>query len=161
MSLPQLHVHDSSPPDRFRSSSRPSFNSSLSRSLTSVQMPIPNMRDPVPPPLPPPKHLADIATGGDNGLDIASQWDNSRVDTERGDSSVTPGSSLHGSYTSRKSIRDEQPESARRASSSSTVKSISGHRSRDTFFPRIDEGYSSLSGSSIDSYRSVNLSLIC
>jgi hypothetical protein len=161
VSLPQLHVHDSSPPDRFRSSSRLSFNSSLSWPLTSVPMPIPNMRDPVPPPLPPPKHLADIVTGGDNGPDIAWQWGNSRVDTQWGDLSVMPGSGLHGHYTGRKSTPDEQPGSARRASSSSTIKSISGHGSRDNSFPRIDEGHSSLSGSSIDSYRSVNLSLIC
>jgi hypothetical protein len=158
--LPQIHVHDSILPERFRSSSRPSFNSSLSSPLTSsVPMPIPNMRRSVPPPLPPPKYLADIAAERDNG--IAWQWGNLRADTEWSQSSVTPGSSSYGSYTCRKTMPDEQPESARCASSSSTIKLISGHEYRDSSFPQIDEGYFSLSGNSIDSYRSVNLFLIC
>jgi hypothetical protein len=153
MALPQIHVHDSITSDRYRGSHRPSFTSSLSSpSTVSVPMPIPNMRDPVPPPLPPPKHLADIAAGGNNGPDIAWQWGNSRHDSDWGGSSVTPGSSLYGSYTSRKSLHDDR-ESARRSSSSSTIKSPSGHGSRENSYPRIDEGYSSLSGTSIDSYR--------
>jgi hypothetical protein len=71
-SLPKIYVHDSNPSDRFRHPSRSSStNSILSPSAASGPMSIPNARDPVPPPLPPPKHLADIADGGCNGpLDL-------------------------------------------------------------------------------------------
>jgi hypothetical protein len=65
---PEIYVPDSNPSDRFRHPSRSnSTNSILSPSAASGPMSIPNARDPVPPPMPPPKHLADIADGGCNG----------------------------------------------------------------------------------------------
>jgi hypothetical protein len=162
VALSQFHVHDSSLPDQYQSPSRLSFNCSIFWPLTSSEpMPLPNMRDPIPPPLPPPRHLADMAGGGDNSSDVAWQSGSSRVDNELAESSLTLGSNLYVSYTSRRSIPDEQPGSAHRACSSCTIKQMSGHSSRDKSVPRIEEEYPSLAGFSIDSYRSVNLSLIC
>jgi hypothetical protein len=161
--LPEIYVqHDSNPSDRFRNSSRSSsYNSASSPSTASGPMSIPNSRDPVPPPLPPPRHLADIADGGNNGPDIAWQWGNSHSGGGWGESissmsSVAPGSSLYGGgFAGKKSIMDDRPEYTRRTSSTSTVKSINGLERQENAYPRIDEGYASLSGTSIGSNRSV------
>ena len=159
LALPEIYVHDSNPSDRFRNSSRSSsYNSASSPSTASGPMSIPNARDPIPPPLPPPRHLADIADGGNNGPDIAWQWGNSHEGSGWGGSisSVAPGSSLYGgSFASRKSVMDDRPEFTRRTSSTSTVKSITGLERQENPYPRIDEGYASLSGTSIGSNRSV------
>jgi hypothetical protein len=156
VTLPQIHVPDSIPSDRFRFSSRSTLNCTFSSpSSPSVPVPIPNIREPVPPPLPPPRHLADIEAGGSNGPDIAWRWGNSRRDAEWEGSSVTPGSSLYGSMASRTSMASEPSEPARRPSSTSTIKSPHGVESREMPFPKIDEGYSSLSSTSIESYRYV------
>lgn len=163
VALPEIYVHDPNPSDRFRtSSSSSSYNSTSSPSTSSIPMSIPHSRDPVPPPLPPPRHLADIADGGNNGPDIAWQWGNSLThDSNWGRStpSVQPGSSLYGSgsgsFASRKSHMDERPDNSRRGSSTSTIKSMNGAESRENTYPRIDEGYASLSGTSIGSNKSV------
>ena len=159
---PEIYVqHDSNPSDRFRNSSRSSsYNSASSPSTASGPMSIPNSRDPVPPPLPPPRHLADIGDGGNGGPDIAWQWGNSHSGGGWGESitsmsSVAPGSSLYGSLTGKKGMMDDRPEYTRRTSSISTVKSISGLERQENPYPRIDEGYASLSGTSIGSDRSV------
>lgn len=152
---PEIFVQDSNPSDRFRTSSRSiPFNSSSSHAHLSGPMSIPNARDPVPPPLPPPRHIADIADNGTNGPDIAWQWANPRQDSEWGKhiSSIAPGSSLHGNG---KSLLSERPDFNRRTSSTSTIKSISASEPRENGYPRIDEGYASLSGTSIGSNRSV------
>jgi hypothetical protein len=158
--LPEIYVHNPNPSDRFRtSSSSSSYNSTSSPSTSSIPMSIPHSRDPVPPPLPPPRHLADIADGGNNGPDIAWQWGNSHQDSSsdwgRSIASVQPGSSLYGSFASRKGIMDDRPDNSRRGSSTSTIKSTSGTESRENTYPRIDEGYASLSGTSIGSNRLV------
>lgn len=157
LALPEIYVHDSNPTDRFRNSSRSSSYSSLSSPATaSGPMSIPNARDPVPPPLPPPRHLADIASGGNNGPDIAWQWGNSHQLNGWGSiSSVAPGSSLYGNSFAKKSLVNERPDLACRTSSTSTVRSISGSDGRDNPYPRVDEGYGSLSETSIGSIRSV------
>jgi hypothetical protein len=162
VALPEIYVHDPNPSDRFRTSSlSSSFNSTSSPSTFSIPMSIPNSRDPVPPPLPPPRHLADILDNRNNGPDIAWQWGNSHEDNSdwgRSIASVQPGSSLYGSFASRKSFaddRDERPDNSRRGSSTSTIKSMSGTQSRESTYPRIDEGYASLSGTSIGSSKSV------
>jgi len=150
---PEIYVHDSMPslPMLMRSSS---YNSAATSA--SIPMSIPNARDPVPPPLPPPRHIADIADGGHNGPDIAWQWGNSHESSDWGRSapSVAPGSSLYGSFHSRRGAFDERPDS-RRTSSTSTIKSLSGADSREHNYPRIDEGYASLSGTSIGSNKLV------
>jgi hypothetical protein len=159
VALPEIYVHDPNPSDRFRTSrSSSSYNSTSSPSTSSIPMSIPHSRDPVPPPLPPPRHLADLVEGGNNGHDIAWQWSNSREDSSdwgRSIASVPPGSSLHGSFASRKSIMGDRADDSRRGSSTSTIKSISGAESREHTYPRIDEGYASLSGTSIGSNKSV------
>jgi hypothetical protein len=154
VALPEIYVHDPNPPDRFRtSSSSSSYNSTSSPSTSSIPMSIPHSRDPVPPPLPPPPHIADIAGGG-NGPDIAWQWGNSishESDWRRSMPSIQPGSSLYGSFASRKGALDERLDNSRRGSSTSTIKSMNGAQSRENTYPRIDEGYASLSGTSIGS----------
>lgn len=157
MALTHSYDNDLNPSDRYRGSNR-----ALTRSLTSpsspssVPMPIPHMREEPPPPLPPPRHLADIEGGGHNGPDLAWQWENSRVSNEWGGSSVTPGSSLYGSMaSSRAGMSGDAPEPARRTSSTSTIKSLHGAEAKEAPFRKLDEGYSSLSSASIDSYRSV------
>jgi hypothetical protein len=154
MALPEIYVQDSNPSNRYRASSRSSsYNSASSPATSSIPMSIPNSREPVPPPLPPPRHLHDIADGGNNGPDIAWQWGNSHEESRNwgSASSVAPGSSLYGSYASRKSVLDEHPEFPRRQSSTSTIKSATGLDSRDNSYSRFDEGYTSLSGTSIGS----------
>jgi hypothetical protein len=46
---------------------------------------------------------------------------------------------------------DDRPEFPRRGSSTSTIKSTSGADVRENAYPRIDEGYASLSGTSVGS----------
>jgi hypothetical protein len=60
---------------------------------TASPMPIPNARDPVPPPLPPPTHIPEISSGQDPGW----QWGNDPSSVDFGRSAaVNPGSSLLG-----------------------------------------------------------------
>jgi hypothetical protein len=87
--------------DRFRTSTMQSSYDSKSPLTNHFPMSIPNSRDPVPSPLPPPRHLADIADGGSNGPDIAWLRGNSHVDnSDLGQpiASAAPGSSLYGSF---------------------------------------------------------------
>jgi len=156
---PEIFVQDSNPSDRFRTSNRSiPYNSASTHARFSGPMSIPNARDPVPPPLPPPRHLADIAAGGSNGPDIAWQWGNSHEDNDWGrpKPSIAPGSSLYGSFASGKSVLKERPDFGRRTSSASTIKSISASDTRENGYPRIDEGYASLSGTSIGSNKSTH-----
>ena len=154
--LPEIYVQDSNPSARFRMYNNPTtYNSISSPSNIPGPMSIPNVRDPVPPPLPPPRHLADIADGGHNGPDIAWQWGNPHEDNDWG-RSVAPGSSLYGSFSGGRSSKDGHQEYSRRTSSTSTLKSGLGSDSRENYYPRIDEGYASLSGTSVGSNRLVN-----
>jgi len=154
-SLPQIQIHD--PSEMYRKSSRSSsYNSAASPGLSSIPMSIPNAREFVPPPLPPPRHIADIADGGHNGPDNAWKWGNNSHtesrDWGRATASIPQGSSLHGgtgSYMGRKDTLDEQLDFQRRGSSISTIKSDS----RDGPYQR-DEGYESL-GASVWSNKSV------
>lgn len=151
--LPQIQIND--PSNTYQNSSRSSsYNSATSPGPSSIPMSIPNAREFVPPPLPPPRHLADIADGGHNGSDIAWKWGNSHRDSEWGNStsSIPPGSSLHGGsgrFMSRRGTLDEQLDLQRRGSSISTIKSDA----REGPYQR-DEGYESL-GASVWSNKSV------
>ncbi|KAF8862298.1 hypothetical protein BDZ45DRAFT_585692 [Acephala macrosclerotiorum] len=151
--LPQIYVHDSNPSERYRTSSRSSsYNSIPSPAISSVPMSIPNSRDPgPPPPLPPPRHLQDIADNGRSGPDLAWKFGNSHEynsDWGGSVSSVAPGSSLYGSFAGRRNV--ERPD--RRGSSISTVKSTDF---QENSYPRLDEGYASQSGTSMGSNMSV------
>lgn len=156
LALPEIYVHESNP-EKFRSKSRSSsYNSASSPSTSAIPMSIPNSRDPVPPPLPPPKYLKDIASGGNNGPDIAWRFGNSHGTSDWGGSipsSVAPGSSLHGSFASRKGLVDDRPDHCHRTTSTSTIKSRGGE-AQDRTYPK-DEGYSSFTGTSIGSYKLV------
>ena len=126
---PEIRVQESNFSDRIRNMSRTgSYNANTAPANIPGPMSIPNARDPVPPPLPPPRHLADIEEGGHNGPDIAWQWGNSHEDNDWGKraASVALGSSLYGSFASGKSIMDERPDQNRRTSSTSTIKPLSG-----------------------------------
>jgi hypothetical protein len=164
LGLPSIHIEDSNPHSRYRASASRSSSYQFTTSPTSIPMSIPNARDPIPPPLPPPKHLADIASGGNNGPDIAWKWGNS-VDANNswGGSfaPITPGSSLYGGGASsrRGSTMEEPIERSRRPSSTATIKPLHG-TDREVPVSRFDEGYHSLSGTSIGSNRSV-LPILC
>lgn len=154
--LPEIYVQASNPSDRFRMYSKPATYNSTSPADIPGPMSIPYAREPVPPPLPPPRHLSDIVDGGHNGLDIAWQWGNSHEDNGWG-RSVAPGSSLYGSFANERSSKDGHRDSSRRTSSTSTIKSVLGPDPRESPYPRIDEGYASLSGTSVGSNRLVDL----
>lgn len=111
---------------RFASPPRyPSF-SAASHHTSAAPMAIPRAQDAVPPPLPPPNYIPEIAQGHDPGW----QWGNDPNGADFGRSaSVKPGSSLLGGAMMR-SARSEkeqdhlpyQPvDDARRGSSISTV----------------------------------------
>jgi len=155
--LPEIYVHDSNPSSRYRTSSRSSPYNSPPLPVSSMPVSIPGARDPAPPPLPPPRYLPDIADGGNNGPDLAWKWGNSHEDDgnwARPMASIQPGSSLLGSFAKRSSMAEERPTYGRRTSSNSTLRSAAaGEHS----FPRIDEGYASLSGTSIGSNKLVLL----
>ena len=157
--LPEICVQDSHPSDRYsdrysdrhRQSSRSgSYHSATSPTPAAGPMSIPNAREAPPPPLPPPKIIPDIAENGGRGIDLAWHWGNSHreIDWGKSVSSVPPGSSLYGSFVSRKSTSEERPDIARRGSSNATV---TANTSRDPSNPANalpkDEGYSSLSAS--------------
>lgn len=85
-STPSIRI---SQPQRYAS---PPSSSSFQPDLASP-MPIPNVQDAVPPPLPPPTHIPDITSGQDSGW----QWGNDPASTDFGRSApVKPGSSLLG-----------------------------------------------------------------
>jgi len=152
---PKILLHESHSPQTRASNMLTSHTFASSSATDSRAMSIPNARDPVPPPLPPPRYIDD---GSSTGRDIAWEWANQSGESHWGGStsSVAPGSSLHGSLISQRITKEDRPELGRRISSTSTVKSISGVETRDSAFPRIDEGYySSLSEPSLGSNQSV------
>lgn len=156
LALPEIYVHVSNPSDRFRTWSRSSPQNSTSPTTSSRPISIPNARDPVPPPLPPPRHLTDIADGGNNGLDTTWQWGNPHGhDLGRSTSSIAPASRSYRSLASPKGILNKQPNFVRRGSSTSTSRSLSDEDAREQVYLGIDEGYASLSGTYIGSKKSV------
>lgn len=143
--LPEIHIHD--PSERSRCSSRSISHSSTSSLATSATaMSIPNAREAPPPPLPPPRQLADIIDGGYNGQDIAWKWGN-LPDGEgywgKSTPAVAPDSSLRGGSFLKRSLAEERPEPARKTSSTATIKTLDQIKSSDQKEQR-DEGYASL-----------------
>ncbi|KAL2073207.1 hypothetical protein VTL71DRAFT_10531 [Oculimacula yallundae] len=144
--LPQIQVHNPSS-TRPRPSRAGSYNSESPTAPSSIPMSIPNVREFVPPPLPPPRHLADIADGGHNGPDIAWKWGNRHKDGNWGEfaPSIPQGSSLHGtsgSFLSRRGPPDEKMDFQSRGSSISSMNSDVRHGPHQK-----DEGYESLGAS--------------
>jgi hypothetical protein len=161
--LPEINVFNDANSDRYRtaSSRSSSYNSASSSSSHAIPMSIKGSREPVPPPLPPPKDLADMGGGGSNGPDLAWHFANSRRDTDGFGSSVAPGSSLHGGSLSgrmgKNVTENNRPGYARSTSSSTTIKSaLPGDSERSG---SRDEGYWSYSTRN-GSHRSVNVHLV-
>src|SRR5450432_3241391 len=162
LDLPEIFVQGSSPSDPHRSSSRDiSYNSRFSSPTSSKPMSIPNSGPPiVPPALPPPRFFDSDIDVGNGTSDPGWMWEESRREGSswgRSPVSVPPGSSLYNSFetSSGRSILEDRPEFERRRSSSSTIKSNSGVGVRLDAFIKEDEGYASLSGTSIGSNLSV------
>ncbi|KAI9815031.1 MAG: hypothetical protein M1827_002874 [Pycnora praestabilis] len=134
-------------PDRYRSTSRSSSYNSTSQSIVSGPMSIPNAKEYVPPPLPPPRHIPELK----NGSDMGWQWGNENNGSfGKSVGSVKPGSSLYRGF-SRPSNDDGEQESegGRRESSASTITSPPETDLRQEGLRHPDEGYASLSGSSL------------
>lgn len=144
---PAIYIQESA--DRYRmSTNRSNSYNSIPPSPPAVSpMSIPNAREYVPPPLPPPTHIPGLA--GPNGFDSGWDLQNRDDDINLWGKAVTPGSSLYGSSVRRERIPERQE--LRRGSSSATVvlKPAAEHQ-----YARYDEGYASLSSTSIGSNRS-------
>ncbi|KAI4258211.1 MAG: hypothetical protein L6R42_005230 [Xanthoria sp. 1 TBL-2021] len=109
----------------------------------------------VPPPLPPPRHIEELAAGSDPGW----RWGNSSNHGGFGGgkfaSSISSSSSLRGSWDSRmedEGFPDRPDPSKHNPSITSTNLPPALDRKYD-FSRHIDEGYHSLSGSSLSSNR--------
>ncbi|KAH8685548.1 hypothetical protein BGZ60DRAFT_522839 [Tricladium varicosporioides] len=140
---PEIHVYESNP-DRYRrpASRSSSYNSSTASSTSARPIHIMNSRDPIPPPLPPPKRIADIEPGGH---DLAWRFGNPNDDPSqlgRSTTSVAPSSSLYGSFA-KKSLMHDRPEFPRGASANSIHKSFRGYTREHDY--QKDEGYHSIS----------------
>lgn len=122
--------------------------------IGATPMPIPNAREEVPPPLPPPKHIADP--------DIAWQFGRDWNERQKSLPSIRPGSSLLGGLAGPgpgPGLRlDDELHKADRARGGPTRlsldRSAEAHRTRAVPHGS-DEGYASLSGLSLGSHTSV------
>ena len=151
-SPPPIHIYD------FNGRHGPERSSSRSMtnpfSKTPRPMAIPNSRsDSPPPPLPPPRWIHEDAAGGAPEI----QWrDTFNSRSAEGGRSVSPGSSLRGSWGQSMAHRGSagRPD-YRRGSSNSTIKSQFEADKKYDFSRHVDEGYHSLSGSSLANQQSV------
>ena len=102
----------------------------------------------VPPALPPPRYIEEIAAGGDQGI----QWRNSfnSASIESG-GSVSSSSSLRGNWNHKMAggRGNGRPDYNRRTSLASSLQSQPEADTKYDFSRNFDEGYHSLSGSSL------------
>ena len=157
-SPPSIHVYDfNSNYGPHRPPSRSPTHASKHFATSPGPMSIPNSRIEAPPPLPPPRFVTEIAAGSDLGW----QWGNRGYNgsfRKSGFGSVNAGSSLHGNNKVKEEARDyERPGALRRDSSSLTIKSamLPDTEMKYDMFRNQDEGYHSLSGSSLTNQLSV------
>ncbi|KAI9806195.1 MAG: hypothetical protein M1825_006310 [Sarcosagium campestre] len=110
-------------------------------------MAIPNSRDHVPPPLPPPRHIEDVG--------IAWKWGNDEGGAfgQSNPASVRSGSSLSGTGSFREKYQETKLDFARRASSTSTIRASSDDYGRQEVLQHPDEGYDSLSNSALFNHK--------
>lgn len=129
-------------------------------SSSSGPMTVPNARSDeqfAPPPLPPPRYLEDLAAGSDPGWNWGNTPNHGGFGGNFG-SSRSSCSSMRGSWDQRMEDEGfpERPDYSRRGSSNATVKSPAGFDRTYDFSRNFDEGYHSLSGSSLSNHRSVD-----
>lgn len=157
LSPPSILVHDFN-----GMNGRP--GSSSSRSVAKAVPRAPPMKIPnaqkddnvVPPPLPPPRYIDDFAAGSDPGW----KWGNT---PNHGGFGGKDGGSVKSisswDHDMEEEVSPDRPGNTRRGSSATTIKSRPERERKYDFSRQIDEGYHSLSGSSISSHRSVESSV--
>ena len=152
-SPPSIRLNDVNPKcPSSRPSSRELSHGGRAFGKCSGPMSIPNsMHEDPPPALPPPRHLEDLAAGNDPGWLWGNKIKRSGEFGSKGSGTVSPNSSLRGgSWDTSIETRSspERPQVVRRDSSTSTIKSTKDTEMYDAF-RHGDEGYHSLSGSSL------------
>lgn len=160
MSPPSILINDMNNMNGPRNSSTRMAHKNFSRSPGPMAVPNAHREEQyVPPPLPPPRHIEELAAGSDPGW----RWGNSSNHGGFGGgkfaSSISSSSSLRGSWDSRmedEGFPDRPDPSKHNPSITSTNLPPALDRKYD-FSRHIDEGYHSLSGSSLSSNRSVKL----
>lgn len=157
-SPPSIHVYDINGSHGPHRSSSQSFTNSFSNAQRPMAIPNSRSDSPrAPPPLPPPRHIDDDAAGGIQEI----QWrDSFSSESARSGGSVSLGSSLRGSWGQNMAHRGSagRPD-FRRGSSNSTARSRPEEEKRYDFSRHADEGYGSLSGSSLANQQSVTISI--
>ena len=158
MSPPSILINDTNNMNGPRISSSRTASRPFARSSGPMAVPNAHREEQyVPPPLPPPRHIEDLAAGSDPGW----RWGNSSNHGGFGGkfaSSTSTPSSLRGSWDSRmedEGYPDRSDPPPHEHSFSRTNLPPSLDRRYD-FSRNIDEGYHSLSGSSFSSNRSVD-----
>ena len=136
-----------SPPNR---STLHSSGTSKTFAHSASPKPIPNSRmESPPPPLPPPRFIEDLAVGRDPGW----HWGNTPVrsarESEIGSGTVSLGSSLRSAWDRRSEIDEGIEDSEEYRQGSSAPRYKSPHEGDMYDYMHRDEGYSSLSGSSL------------
>lgn len=139
--LPQILIHDSNPRSRFGVLDRTACHyNSPATATSSIPMPIPRATELPPPPLPPPRHLADMVDGGANGPDLAWQWGNRTADWQH-----LEGPREHGAASP---AHRRTPSFPRRPDQKISPRSIRNTTVMSGFRPSSHERQSSLTGSS-------------
>lgn len=160
MSPPSILINDMNNMNGPRNSSSRTAHKNFSRSSGPMAVPNAHREDQyVPPPLPPPRHMEDLAAGSDPGWRWGNSSNHGGFGGGKFDSSISSSSSLRGSWDSRmedEGFSDRPDPSRRNLSITSTNLPPSLDRKYD-FSRHIDEGYHSFSGSSLSSNRSVPL----
>ncbi|KAI9843899.1 MAG: hypothetical protein M1837_006053 [Sclerophora amabilis] len=145
--LPSIRVHDPNHSNSDRCGHLPLRTASHLPERLSNPMSIPNSKEYVPPPLPPPRHIDDV--------DIAWQWGNNQSEGfgQSKNASVSHGSSLfRGQSPNWEGDERKRPSVLRRGSSGSTVK-YPESEAKHSGMPPVDEGYASLSGTKLSNHR--------
>ena len=147
-SPPSIHLNDFHSMNGPNRSSSRSIANPFNRAQRSMDIPNSPAEHYVPPPLPPPRYIEEVAAGGDQGI----QWRNSfnSASIESG-GSVSSRSSLRGNWDQKMAggVGTRRPDYARRTPLASSLHSQPEADTKYDYFGHVDEGYHSLSGSSL------------